>query len=114
LGEYLERVSAEEAAELTDYSQEMVVSDELKQVFLESTSQRQLEIQEALKSSSWDKVRAAAHNIKGSAANFGYPELTDLARVVCDSVDQLRDDAEIAEETEALNQALTNALNEAL
>ena len=112
LAEYLQTITAEEAEALkiADRSQQLEVSDELRQVFLEGTVERQKDIRTALQQEAWEDLRLAAHNIKGSAATFGYPELTDLARAVCDHIDQLSDAADIVASAEALDQGITESL----
>ncbi len=112
LAAYLETMTQEEAEalQLTERSQELTVSDELKQLFLEGTAQRQQEIREALAQEAWEALRLAAHNIKGSAANFGFPGLTEQARMVCDHIDQLSSSEEIRSAAETLDQEISVAL----
>ncbi len=114
LQQYLQSLSAEEAKslQLAPHSHELVVSDELREIFLQGTAERQHEIRSALQERAWEALRLAAHNIKGSAANFGYPRLTDLARTVCDAVDQLSSDEEIEAAARALDEAIIEALPE--
>ncbi len=45
------------------------------------------ELSAALKAENWEEVHHVAHTIKGSAASFGYPQLTTWAAVVCDHCD---------------------------
>ncbi|MBT4787964.1 MAG: Hpt domain-containing protein, partial [Gammaproteobacteria bacterium] len=35
----------------------------------------------------WEQIHRTAHTIKGSAASFGFPGLTQLGTEVCDAID---------------------------
>ncbi|HIJ23211.1 MAG: response regulator [Gammaproteobacteria bacterium] len=63
------------------------VDDELMAIFRESaTKNRQLLI-DAVTEKDWQKIKEVAHSVKGSGSSFGFPELTEKAKVVCDSYD---------------------------
>jgi len=61
---------------------EEVVDDELMAIFNESTTQRKAALIQALSDKDWQQVREIAHATKGSAASFGYPELSSMAESV--------------------------------
>lgn len=64
------------------------VDEELVEIFRESNSLRIHQLKQALKNEDWTALREVAHTLKGSAASFGYPQLSTLAEVVQQSVDQ--------------------------
>ena len=108
LGQYLKPITAEEAAArgVAPHSQEMAVSESLMQTFLEGAQLHHQNLREGMTKQMWEQVRAAAHNIKGCGANFGYPELTEMGRTVCDRIDPLASDEEIMAAAEVLDRAL--------
>ena len=55
------------------------VMQPLVAVFLERLPGRVLEMQVALNEQDWQTLARCAHQIKGTAASFGYPDLTDQA-----------------------------------
>ena len=58
-----------------------IIGDELKDVlniFLESTPDSILQLQEAIESNTIEKVQSVAHTIKGSSANVGAIQLSAL------------------------------------
>ena len=42
----------------------------------------------ALADKDWGQVRATAHTVKGSAASFGFPELSRMGMGICDAFDR--------------------------
>ena len=63
------------------------VDEELMQIFIESNTQRVVTLKQALTEKDWSQVREVAHAIKGSAASFGYPQLSKIAESVQFSID---------------------------
>ena len=63
------------------------VDEELMQIFIESNTQRVATLKQALTEKDWSQVREVAHAIKGSAASFGYPQLSKIAESVQFSID---------------------------
>jgi HPt (histidine-containing phosphotransfer) domain-containing protein len=64
-----------------------VISDELRQIFMDRLTTMVPSLESALRYEQWDEVRSIAHNIKGSGGSFGYPELTVMGKEVCDAID---------------------------
>ena len=58
------------------------VDDELMAIFFESASKNREKITNALSQQDWKQLKEIAHTVKGSAASFGYPELSNLAATV--------------------------------
>ena len=67
--------------------EELVISDELRQIFMDRLTTMVPSLKSALRYEQWDEVRSIAHNIKGSGSSFGYPELTVMGKEVCDAID---------------------------
>ncbi len=65
-----------------------LVDDELMQLFVERITEHRAELVESMSTQDWERARFAAHTVKGSGASFGYPELTQCGKMVCDAVDQ--------------------------
>jgi PAS domain S-box-containing protein len=58
------------------------VDDELMGIFIKSAIQRKSALEQAVSESDWPTVREIAHAIKGSAASFGYPQLSKMAETL--------------------------------
>lgn len=56
------------------------VMQPLVQVFLERLPERVLNMEQALANDDWPLLARYAHQVKGTAASFGYPALTASAR----------------------------------
>ncbi len=69
----------------TDAEEE--VDDELMSIFQESAAGYQKELLDALPRQDWDKIKEIAHPVKGTGSSFGFPNLTEKARLVCDAYD---------------------------
>ncbi|MBT3471818.1 MAG: Hpt domain-containing protein, partial [Gammaproteobacteria bacterium] len=67
--------------------EELVISDELRQIFLDRLTTMVPSLKSALRYEQWDEVRSIAHNIKGSGSSFGYPELTAMGKAACEAID---------------------------
>ena len=63
------------------------VDGELLGIFLESAAHSKEELLKALAEENWERVKEVAHSIKGSGTSFGFPQLTEMARQVCDTYD---------------------------
>lgn len=68
------------------------VDEELMDIFRESVSCYRQALQSALDSQDWIQIKETAHPIKGSGTSFGFPALTDKARLVCNAYDTERFD----------------------
>ena len=60
-------------------NRENEVDEELMEIFRDSTVANKDKLTAALSDKDWSEVRATAHTIKGSAASFGFPELSNVA-----------------------------------
>ncbi len=67
---------------------EFEVDDELMVLFREGSSERIQQLKQALNEMDWSVVRELAHTIKGSAASFGHPQISELAEIVQSAIDQ--------------------------
>ncbi|MBT7307518.1 MAG: response regulator [Gammaproteobacteria bacterium] len=81
---------AEERREEERRGAEEEVDDELMALFIDSSTKNRAQLTAALSSKAWPEVRAAAHSVKGSAASFGYPELSKKAETVQLAIDNER------------------------
>ncbi len=63
------------------------VDEELMAIFLEGVAEYRDRLAGGLEQQDWSQVRHAAHSIKGTAASFGFPGLTDRARELQESID---------------------------
>jgi HPt (histidine-containing phosphotransfer) domain-containing protein len=68
--------------------QDEMVDDELMAIFVQSANNHREKLIGALSAKNWKQIREAAHTIKGSATSFGYPELSQLGKEICDALDQ--------------------------
>jgi len=59
----------------------------------------------AVAAEDWKLVQETAHTLKGSGSSFGFPELTEMARRVCDLI-ELGQESQRLEQTAALQQKL--------
>jgi len=64
------------------------IDDELMSIFIDGCRQRLESVTTALTHEDWDALRTAAHNVKGSAVTFGYPELSEMATEVQLAIDE--------------------------
>ena len=87
-----------------------LVDEELMAVFVETSKQRQPKLSAALEAEAWQEVRELAHAIKGSAASFGYPELSTQAEKVQFLIDEQQLD-EIAQHGRQLLAQLEEVLS---
>jgi CheY-like chemotaxis protein len=69
---------------------EAEVDDELMQIFAQSNVQRVVTLRQAISAKDWQQLRDVAHAIKGSAASFGYPQLSTMAEQLQFSIDEGR------------------------
>jgi CheY-like chemotaxis protein len=68
--------------------QDEMVDDELMAIFVQSANNHREKLIDALSAKNWRQIRETAHTIKGSATSFGYPELSQLGKEICDAMDQ--------------------------
>ncbi len=100
--------SADEIELITEVDN--LIDDELMQLFIESTADKRELLQSALSRNDWHEVRSVAHNIKGTAATFGEPELSQMGKQLQFAIDQSREDdvAPLAEQlVDELDRVLT-------
>ena len=64
------------------------VDDELLAVFQQSTARNREQLMEHLGQRDWEQLRTVAHTVKGAAASFGFPRLSELGASVCSAVDE--------------------------
>ncbi len=64
------------------------VDDELMAIFRESAMNYSTTLQSALDGKDWEALRRTAHTIKGSAASFGFNEVSKKAEAVQSAVDE--------------------------
>ncbi len=76
---------------------------ELIPMFIDELETRAQQLREAFDNNDADAIRELAHKVRGSAGGYGFPELTDLAGQVEDS---LRSGAPVADVTEDLGELL--------
>ena len=102
LVEVLERFleQGEESSLEQSNSMEEMISDELRLIFIDRLGSMRQTLQSALRYEQWDEVRTVAHNLKGTGTTFGYPQLTELGKRICDAIDheQIQRVPELAEE----------------
>jgi signal transduction histidine kinase/DNA-binding response OmpR family regulator len=79
-----------EQAAVESLQVEEEVDDELIAIFMESASKNRDKLVASLSTKAWSEVRVTAHTIKGSAASFGYPELSKMAGLVQLAIDEER------------------------
>ncbi len=63
------------------------VDDELMAIFLQELEQDAPLLRDARAAAEWDQVRQVAHRIKGLAASFGFPKMTETAAEVQQRID---------------------------
>ncbi len=63
-----------------------VVDDELMGIFRKRSVELHHELMDAYHCGDWERVRVAAHTIKGSGSSFGFPRLTETGREVINAV----------------------------
>ena len=88
LHHYLRSITA--SSSWTGTAEESLISDDLRELFIERTTNQRKELLIALLNEHWSEIRSIAHNIKGSGTTFGHPELTQLGKEVCDAIDEQR------------------------
>ncbi|HIJ27661.1 MAG TPA: response regulator [Gammaproteobacteria bacterium] len=74
-------------AEKVPSSADDEVDDELISIFIESATKNKQLLIHALAKEDWIKIKETAHTIKGSGSSFGFPLLTEKAKLVCDAYD---------------------------
>ena len=90
LSRYLTPISPaanQKSAENSDF-----VTESSMQLFIERLHEFKLQLSDAITKEQWEEVRNIAHVIKGSAALFGHPELSELGAVICAQIDQGKSD----------------------
>lgn len=89
---------------------------DLVEEFVDALPDRLQELREAVSQSNWAQARALAHRLKGAGGSFGYPVLSDVARMLEErfSAEQADDvDAFFADLSRIIS-AARNALREAV
>ncbi len=86
------------------------VDEELIRLFAQSSQNNRTLLQQGLAENNWKSIYQAAHNIKGSALSFGFPQLGALGKTVCDAINS----ADGAPIEEADVQALLTSLEQAI
>jgi len=61
---------------------------ELAARFIEKLPNMQAKLMTALDEQDWDSLRSVSHDLKGLGGNFGFPELTEIAGKVSDTLRQ--------------------------
>ena len=97
----VERVSETDQSTIPSGADELV-DDEMMTIFRESAITYRIKLTTALSNEDWAELRSVAHTIKGSAASFGYPKLSQLSEAVQFAVDEERMSAVPALATELL------------
>lgn len=79
-----------ETTELTFASDEseMIVDDELRQLFIDRTTIHKNHLLEAYAQMDWTQIRNIAHKMKGTGSSFGHPEMTARGGELCQAIDQ--------------------------
>ncbi len=72
---------------LEQESADELVDDEMMELFIESTTLNRNNLIQALSEKAWEQVHKTAHSVKGSAASFGHAEISNMAKEVCDAID---------------------------
>lgn len=67
---------------------DVLIDDELKQLFVERIEVLKEEFTQAFNKREWEGAYRAAHTIAGSAATFGYPKLTSIGKALCKQIQQ--------------------------
>lgn len=65
-----------------------VLQERHRPIFLDRLIEVREELSHALLTKEWSTVKRIAHDIKGSAAMFGYDELSDLGKQICDAMER--------------------------
>ena len=71
-------INMEKALELTDGDFELL--KELFELYLEDYPKRLTEIKEGLQAEDYEKVRNAAHSLKGASLNLGFESISEIAK----------------------------------
>ncbi len=69
------------------------MDDELMAIFYDDARKDRITLEEGLSKQDWEQVRIAAHRIKGTAASFGFPQLSETGK----ALQQLIDDQQLDE-----------------
>ncbi len=91
----------------------MLENDRFKPIlkaYIESIQSMATQIQDALERCDWCQVRQVTHRIRGTAANHGYPVLTDSAGRVEDLISVSAEEDQISMETQQLVNLLYRAI----
>ena len=107
LRQVLKRVLSGQGQAAAVVEAEVEVDEELMAIFVESSRNNHEKLSKAFAEQQWEAVRAVAHSVKGSAASFGYPQLSALAEQVQFAVDEER-----MEQAEEATQQLADALSQ--
>ena len=88
LQRYLSQISTPPVNTVSDASGaiDSKILEQLRPVFVERMSALRGELEQALSARDWERLHGAAHNIKGSAAPYGYPRLSELGSEICDEI----------------------------
>jgi len=79
-----------ETATVVPPQAEEEVDDELMAIFIDSITKNREKLKAALSEKAWPALRETAHTVKGSAASFGYPELSNIAEALQFALDEER------------------------
>ncbi len=88
--------------EIEAVEESSLIDDELMQLFVDSTANKLDLLQAALAQHQWYEVRSIAHNLKGTAATFGEPQLSELGKQLQFAIDESRGGDEVIPLTERL------------
>ncbi|MBT7480295.1 MAG: Hpt domain-containing protein [Gammaproteobacteria bacterium] len=77
-------------------------------IFKESASKYLNELRQSFDEENWDGVKKVSHTLKGAAASFGFPKLTQRAKELCEAFE-----TEQTAEIPAFSQALIDELESA-
>jgi signal transduction histidine kinase/CheY-like chemotaxis protein len=110
---YLVEIPTEDQSSVDRVSSDIdpVILEKLHPVFQQRMSELQGELKQVLADQDWDGIYAIAHNIKGSAAPYGYPDLSDIAGQICDDINAHHTGRETHDLTETLIEAIDQVID---
>jgi len=76
--------------------------EDLVEWYVAEMPERLVRLQSLFAASSWDDLRRVAHQIKGSAGSYGFPQLTPLAGRLESSASLVQSEAQIEADLAAL------------
>jgi len=81
-----------------------VVDPEMMEVFLRRLQEAAQELKQYYEDGAWDELRRVVHTLKGTAATFGFPEITALAKeaeecLLSEQWDALKDGVDALQQT---------------